>query len=182
MRLRTAALVLGAFLLWGAYYTPARSLQFAAAVSQSICQGQRKAMCAAPKPQVAGPVLGQAPAPGPYTPTTWAIALLGEIGRPATPQNTVAVTAWERAEGGHWANSARFNPLNTTQRMPGSAPMNSVGVQAYTSWRQGLDATTITLRNGRYGGVLQALGRGNCAPCVADAVGASPWGTGRFAA
>lgn len=121
------------------------------------------------------------PVAGDLTPTSWAQALLTAIGAPVSPENLRAITAWERAEGGHWSNGARFNPLNTTQRMPGSAPMNSVGVQAYTSWSQGLTATVTTLRNGHYGGILAALRAGSCAPCVAAAVGASPWGTGRFA-
>jgi hypothetical protein len=116
----------------------------------------------------------------PVTPDSWAQALLGQLGIAATSEDVRAIVAWERAEGGHWSNSARFNPLNTTQQEPGSAPMNSVGVQAYTSWDQGLAATVQTLKNGRYEGVLVALRQGQCAPCVASAVGASPWGTGRF--
>ena len=118
--------------------------------------------------------------PDSVTPTSWAQALLGELGAPATPENVRAIVAWERAEGGHWSNSARFNPLNTTQVEAGATPMNSVGVQAYSSWDEGLTATVTTLQNGRYGGVLAALRAGNCAPCVAAAVGASPWGTGAF--
>lgn len=118
---------------------------------------------------------------GDVTPASWAQALLGGLGIAATTENVRAIVAWERAEGGHWSNSARFNPLNTTQQMPSSQSMNSVGVQAYTSWSQGIAATVQTLRNGRYEGVLVALRQGQCAPCVASAVGASPWGTGRFA-
>lgn len=114
------------------------------------------------------------------TPATWADALLATLGDPVSTENERAVTAWERAEGGHWGNTAAYNPLNTTQPEPGSRPMNSVGVQAYTSWAQGMQATVATLRNGRYGGILSALQAGNCAPCVAVAVGNSPWGTGRF--
>ena len=36
------------------------------------------------------------------------------------------------------------------------------------------------MRNGYYGGILDALSRGNDAQAVADAVAASPWGTGSF--
>jgi hypothetical protein len=116
----------------------------------------------------------------PVTPTSWAQALLARVGDPVSAENVRAIVGWERAEGGHWANSAHYNPLNTTQREPGSSSMNSVGVQAFTSWDQGLTATQSTLLNGRYGGILAALAAGSCASCVADAVGASPWGTGRF--
>ncbi len=122
------------------------------------------------------------------TPASWADALMSELQVPDSAENVRAVMAWERAEGGHWANSARFNPLNTTQPMPGSYRINclnppscTLGVQAYASWGQGLQATVQTLRNGLYGGILAALRAGSCAPCVAVAVGASPWGTGRFA-
>jgi hypothetical protein len=84
------------------------------------------------------------------------------------------------AEGGHWYNTAYFNPLNTTQGMPGATSMNSVGVKAYSSWAVGLRATVITLHNGFYDGILAALRRGEDAQAVADAVAASPWGTGSF--
>lgn len=85
--------------------------------------------------------------------------------------------AWMRAEGGHWHNNATYNPLNTTQRMSGASSMNSVGVKAYTSWDQGLQATVITLQNGYYGNILSALQSGASAQSVANAVVGSPWGT-----
>lgn len=115
-----------------------------------------------------------------YTPQTFAEALLERLGMPVTPSNMQAMTAWMRAEGGNWNNSARFNPLNTTQDEPGSTTMNSVGVRSYDSWQQGLDATVQTLQNGRYGGILNALKAGDSSQAVADAVAASPWGTGAF--
>lgn len=124
----------------------------------------------------------QIPSGSAYTPRSWARALLRAEGLPRTRCNVRAITAWEAAEGGHWANSARFNPLDTTQREPGSYAMNSVGVQAYTSWRSGFRATTATLNNGRYGAILGALHAGDDAQAVANAVGSSPWGTGAFTA
>lgn len=117
---------------------------------------------------------------GDVTQITWAQALLKDLGMPMTADNVAAVVAWEMAEGGHWYNTAYYNPLNTTQPMPGATVFNSVGVKAYTSWAQGLRATVITLRNGFYGGILAALRRGDDAQAVADAVAASPWGTGTF--
>lgn len=117
---------------------------------------------------------------GQFTQLTWARALLVALRFPVTADNVAAITAWEMAEGGHWYNTAYYNPLNTTQRMPGATVFNSVGVRAYTSWKQGLEATIITLKNGYYGGILDALKRGNDAESVARAVGASPWGTGNF--
>lgn len=117
---------------------------------------------------------------GQFTQFTWAKALLVAMRFPVTADNVAAVTAWEMAEGGHWYNTAYFNPLNTTQSMPGATVFNSVGVKAYTSWKQGLEATVKTLRNGYYGAIIEALRRGNDAEAVARAVGASPWGTGDF--
>jgi hypothetical protein len=118
---------------------------------------------------------------GHYTPVTWAKALLQQLGMPLTAHNVAAITAWEVAEGGHWHNSAHYNPLDTTMPEPGASAMNSVGVKAYVSWAQGFTATIATLRNGYYGGILAALQAGNNAIAVADAVAASPWGTGNFA-
>ncbi len=117
-----------------------------------------------------------------YTPASWASALLSAGGWPRTACNIGAITAWERAEGGHWANAARFNPLDTTQPEPGSWSMNSAGVQAYTSWAQGFRATLTTLANGDYPRILSALSAGDSAQAVAGAVTASPWGTGAFTA
>jgi peptidoglycan hydrolase CwlO-like protein len=117
---------------------------------------------------------------GKITQVTWAQAFLKSLGMPITADNVAALVAWEMAEGGHWYNTAYFNPLNTTQSMPGATVFNSVGVKAYTSWEQGLKASVITIRNGYYGGILGALSRGNDAQAVANAVAASPWGTGSF--
>jgi len=117
---------------------------------------------------------------GQVTQVTWAQALVKSIGAPLTADNVAAIVAWEMAEGGHWYNTAYYNPLNTTQSMPGATVFNSVGVKAYTSWAQGLRATVITLNNGLYGGILAALRSGNDANAVAGAVASSPWGTGSF--
>jgi peptidoglycan hydrolase CwlO-like protein len=117
---------------------------------------------------------------GQFTQLTWAQALLVAMRLPVTADNVAAITAWEMAEGGHWYNTAYYNPLNTTQDMPGATVFNPVGVKAYTSWKQGLEATVKTLKNGYYGGILEALKRGNDSTAVAQAVGASPWGTGDF--
>ncbi len=125
----------------------------------------------------APPVGSFPPAKGPYTQVTWAQALLVRLGAPVTTANLVALTAWEMAEGGHWYNTAHYNPLNTTMSEPGATSMNSVGVKAYVSWQQGFLATIATLRNGRYGPILAALASGHDAQAVVDAVAASPWGT-----
>jgi peptidoglycan hydrolase CwlO-like protein len=117
---------------------------------------------------------------GAYTQQTWARALLKNLGVPVSDANISAIVSWEMAEGGHWYNTAHFNPLNTTQSEPGATSMNSVGVKAYVSWGQGFTATITTLFNGYYAGILAALERGDDAQAVANAVGASAWGTGTF--
>lgn len=112
------------------------------------------------------------------TPTDFAKALLSRLGAPDTPQNEQALVAWAAAEGGHWNNTAAYNPFNTTLTMPGSTVMaggNSAGVQSFTSWQQGLDATVQTLQG--YPQVLAALRAGNNAKAITDAVVNSPWGT-----
>jgi hypothetical protein len=106
----------------------------------------------------------------------WARELLARLGIKATTANVTALKAWMAAEGGHWNNSAHFNPLNTTQSEPGATSMNSVGVKSYTSWEQGFQATVTTLKNGHYPGILSAL-KGGSAKDIVNAVVNSVWGT-----
>lgn len=119
---------------------------------------------------------------GSYTPASWAQAFIGALHDPETTCNVGAVTAWEAAEGGNWDNSAQYNPLDTTQPEPGAWAINSVGVKAYPTWPEGLQANLTAITNGLYGAVLSALGAGDDAQAVADAVAASPWGTEPFTA
>jgi hypothetical protein len=93
-------------------------------------------------------------------PKGFAVNLLKSLGDPVTDANVNSIVAWEKREGGHWNNSAHYNPLNTTQREAGSSSMNSVGVQSYNSWDQGLQATVKTLHNGYYNDILGALKSG----------------------
>lgn len=110
----------------------------------------------------------------------WAGAFLADAGLPRTACNVSAVVAWENAEGTH---SEFLNPLDTTEREPGSRSVNSVGVQHFTSWGQGLHATVVTLYNGHYPGVIAALRAGNDAGRVARAVWVPHvWGTQPFSA
>lgn len=136
-------------------------------------------------------ITGPAPGGSSYTAASWAAALLRYGGWPQTACNKGAIQAWEGAEGGQWGpnpnDDGTFNPLNTTHPEPGSAGRINTGtpgiwVQAYPSWQSGFQATAATLDNGRYGGILAALRAGNSAQAVADAVAASPWGTGPFTA
>lgn len=100
--------------------------------------------------------------------------VLARVGAPVTGENMRLMRAWVSSEG----TAARFNPLATTKTAAGATAFNSVGVKNYTSYDQGVTATVQTLLNGRYPAVLSGLREGGDALKVADAIAASPWGTG----
>ena len=110
----------------------------------------------------------------------WAANLLSKLGAPTTDANVSALTTWARYEGGHWNNSAHYNPLNTTLDMGGNKSINKVGVKRYGSWEEGLDATVKTLLGNRssergYAAIVEAL-RGNAGTsAVLGAVNQSAW-------
>lgn len=120
-----------------------------------------------------------APALGGASSAAWASGFLGAASLPRTACNVAAVRAWEGAEG---TFSRYNNPLDSTQREPGSYSVNSVGVQHYVSTAQGEQATVKTLFNGYYPGIIAALRVGSSAQAVASAVAASRWGTQAFSA
>lgn len=112
------------------------------------------------------------------TPEQFAQAVLHGLGIKPSPGNVKALVGWQKAEGGHWNNKARYNPLNTTMPAPGAGNTGSQGnIKVYRSWDQGVNATVKTLKNGLYGGIISALRSGNPGG-VANAIGKSPWGTG----
>lgn len=105
----------------------------------------------------------------------WQTQILRGVGAPVTPQNLLFVNDWAKAEGGGAAN----NPFNTTEPGYGATGnYNSVGVKDYATPQQGVQATLATLQNGRYGNILSALKQGTNARSAAQALAASPWGTG----
>jgi cell wall-associated NlpC family hydrolase len=104
----------------------------------------------------------------------WTNMLAGEIGVPMSPGLNTFMNLWTRAEGGGATN----NPFNTTQ--PGfgaTGDYNSVGVKNYADPGMGIKATAATLKNGRYGNILAAMRTGD-PHAMAQALAASPWGTG----
>jgi hypothetical protein len=112
----------------------------------------------------------------------WAQALLKALGDPTTSANIKSIEHWEQLEGGNWQNTAKYNPLDTTYQLPGSTNMGGStaganGVQAYTSWSQGLQATVDTLKNGSYNDILAALKSGKGLTSGA-ASGLSTWSGG----
>jgi hypothetical protein len=110
----------------------------------------------------------------------FATSLLAGLGAPTTEGNVKALTTWMRFEGGHWKNSAQYNPLNTTLTVPGSTSMNSVGVKAYANWNEGLQATISTLTGSKadargYTAIVNALRSGTDPNSVLNAVKNSSW-------
>jgi murein DD-endopeptidase MepM/ murein hydrolase activator NlpD len=115
---------------------------------------------------------------------TWAAQLLGALGAPVNDSNITALTTWQNREGGHWNNSASFNPLNTTLDMGNSQSMNSVGVKRYNSWDEGVQATVSTLTGANadargYSAIVDALKSGASTETILSAVSNSAWVTGK---
>lgn len=118
------------------------------------------------------------------TQSEFATSLLTGLGAPLTEGNVKALTTWMRFEGGHWKNSASYNPLNTTLNVAGSRSMNRVGVKAYSNWNEGLQATISTLTGASsdkrgYSAIVDALKSGTDPNAVLSAVNNSAWRSGR---
>jgi cell wall-associated NlpC family hydrolase len=133
----------------------------------------------------AGPSPSATPTPsaasGPRA--AFAAAYLTRIAAPTSPANLTFLTAWMTAESGPDTGSptlsaARYNPLNTTRPAPGSWPFNSAGVQNYPTLDVGVTASADTTLAPPYAGLLAALRAGTDAVADAQALAASPWGTG----
>lgn len=113
----------------------------------------------------------------------FAAAVLEGINAPVSKRNLWALVSWMQAEGG----DARWNPLNTTQEMPGATDYNWVGVKNYASFAQGVEATVKTLNFGAdrglygYKPIRRRLRRNAWAYWTLRAVEDSIWGTGGLA-
>ncbi|WP_143168178.1 CHAP domain-containing protein [Jatrophihabitans endophyticus] len=108
---------------------------------------------------------------------SWAKDLLTRMGYEVNQNNVTAIVAWEYAEGGHFHNGARFNPLNTTMAHGRYGSMNSAGVATYPSYEVGMRETVATLRLDSYAKVRHSLATSAAPATTAAAVAASPWGT-----
>jgi len=89
--------------------------------------------------------------------------------------NLVSIVAFVGIEGGHYANAARFNPLNTTLPMAGSSKAPGTIVQRYTSWTQGIEANARTLAQSNMRGIVQALQQSADPQVFLRALSDSPW-------
>lgn len=105
------------------------------------------------------------------------------LGLEPTKRRMWAWVSWMQAEGG----SAKFNPLNTTQEMPGATDFNWVGVKNYVSFKQGVQATIKTLNYGArhdlfgYRPIRQDLVKNAWASKTLLDIERSEWGTGGLA-
>jgi hypothetical protein len=105
----------------------------------------------------------------------WAGLFMTTMHLSSCHSNMVAMVAWQLSE----FTQAAWNPLATTETMPGSTTFNYAGVQNFASIDQGLQATQLTLENGLtahgYGAIVSSLR--NCADpmTTADAINASDW-------
>lgn len=108
----------------------------------------------------------------------WRRDLLQMIDAPVTPGNLRLLATWQRWEGGHTNNSARFNWLNTTMDAPGAVgSINGVGVKAFRDRRSGVNALASTILNGRYNDIVSGLRSGR--PFTHDlSAGLSTWVSG----
>ena len=136
----------------------------------------------------AGPGPGAAPSPpGPTGPrAAFAAAYLTRLHAPTSPANLTFLAAWMTAESGPDSGSptlaaARYNPLNTTMTEPGSWAYNSAGVQNYPTLQAGVTAAADTTKLPAYAGLRAALRTGTDPLTAAQALAASPWGTGTLA-
>lgn len=85
--------------------------------------------------------------------------------------NTLAFLTLSVNEYGSRTDGAKFNPFDTTLKMPGSTDFNSVGVQNFVSFDQGVQASVLTLTEGtRYATALRRL-HGPIVDAVAHAEG-----------
>lgn len=104
--------------------------------------------------------------------------LLQELDAPVTSENMKFLLAWRQSEG----KAGRYNPFNTTHKMPNSTNYNTVGVKNYETIEDGLKATIKTLLNGRYDCIVNGLRNDIGANKIASCSSLHTWGTGDLVA
>lgn len=83
--------------------------------------------------------------------------VLAELGIPATDANLNALASVSILEG----LNNRYNPLNSVVPMGTSTPFNSVGVQDYKNYNQGVAGTVKLLQGSHWSNVVSTLRTGN---------------------
>jgi hypothetical protein len=91
-----------------------------------------------------------------HLPPYWAEHLTAVLGGPPRVETIRFLHAWAEAEGG----SAKWNPLNSTMKVPLSTDYNPTGVQNYPRPVWGVAATAMTLTNGNYGTIVGRIQAG----------------------
>ena len=104
--------------------------------------------------------------------------LLKELGAPTSDENMKFLYAWRQSEG----KAGKYNPFNTTHKMPNSTNFNKVGVKNYSSIEDGLVATLKTLNNGRYECIVNGLRNDIGAAEISKCPSLKVWGTGDLVA
>jgi len=79
--------------------------------------------------------------------------VLTKLGAPSTAGNIIFLKAWRKAEGADALN----NPFNSTQRLGTQSNFNTVPVQNYFVYDDGITATFKTMTNGHYDNIVKAL-------------------------
>ena len=83
--------------------------------------------------------------------------ILSQAKIPVTDANVALITTMARGEG---MDPSTNNWLATTTPEPGSGQFNSVGVQTFPTYQEGVDATARTLLNGNYNRMVQLMRSG----------------------
>jgi hypothetical protein len=92
-----------------------------------------------------------------YTREQWSIEVLHILGNTSPSQDIINwLTAWTLFET-NAGSGASYNLLNTTLKMEGSTDFNSVGVQNFISFEQGISANAATISNGFYSTIFSCL-------------------------
>lgn len=93
------------------------------------------------------------------TPKDFAIALLDRLGLEVTDNRLIGLVAFIAIEGGHWHDSARYNPMNTMYPAPGAvqAPGLLTGIKSYPDWQTGIAATAATIAQSNMRPIAVAL-------------------------
>lgn len=101
-------------------------------------------------------------------------SVLSCLGAKPTKGNMSFFYAWRQSESG----KAKFNPFNTTMKMPGSTNYNSVGVKNYMSIEDGIRATCKTLKLNYYRDIVEGLKNDVGLYKLSRMKGLQKWGTG----
>jgi len=107
----------------------------------------------------------------------FAVALLNTLGLEPTKNRLISLVAFGAIEGGHWVNTAKYNPFNTMRDAPGAAQAQGLlkGIKAYANWDSGIKATAQTIAQANMRPIAQALKNDDDPITFLKAVTQSAW-------